>query len=120
MYNPCIDKSYFPSLNSSNLKSFIYINLATLLIHLPKAYINFIFLSKPLEKHVYGSVYPYLNNNRFIRDNQSGFPQNHSYHTTLIQLIDNLLANIDQNELTGILFVDFAKAFDVKDHSLLQ
>ena len=34
-------------------------------------------------------------------------------------MIDNLLSNINLNEFTGILFVDFAKAFDVIDHSLL-
>ena len=40
-------------------------------------------------------------------------------HTTLVQMVDNLLSNINVNEFTGILFVDFAKAFDVIDHSLL-
>ena len=34
-------------------------------------------------------------------------------------MVDNLLSNINLNEFTGILFVDFAKAFDVIDHSLL-
>ena len=35
-------------------------------------------------------------------------------------MVDNLLSNINLNEFTGILFVDFAKAFDVIDHSLLR
>ena len=34
-------------------------------------------------------------------------------------MVDNLLSNINLNEFTGILFVNFAKAFDVIDHSLL-
>ena len=36
-----------------------------------------------------------------------------------MQLVDNLLSNIYQNGFTGILFVDFAMAFEVIDHSLL-
>ena len=36
-----------------------------------------------------------------------------------MQMVDNLLTNINLNEFTGILFVDFVKAFDVIDHSLL-
>ena len=30
-------------------------------------------------------------------------------------MVDNLLSNINLNEFAGILFVDFAKASDVKD-----
>ena len=34
-------------------------------------------------------------------------------------MVDNLLSNISLHEFTGIIFADFAKAFDVIDHSLL-
>ena len=60
------------------------------------------FLSKPIEKHIYKSLYAYLNNNSLIHEN-------HSCYTALIQLVDNLLTNINLNEFTGILFVNFAK-----------
>ena len=36
-----------------------------------------------------------------------------------MQLVDNLLSNINLTEFTGIVCVDFAKAFDVIDQSLL-
>ena len=42
-----------------------------------------------------------------------------SYHTVLIQLVDKFLTNMNNNEFTGVLFVDFAKAFDDISHSLL-
>ena len=54
-----------------------------------------------------------------IHSNQSGFRENHSCHTALINLLENLLSNINNNELCGVLFVDFAKAFDVINHELL-
>ena len=54
-----------------------------------------------------------------IHENQSRFTDNHSFHTALIQLVDKFLTNINNTEFTGVLFVDFAKAFDVINHSHL-
>ena len=39
--------------------------------------------------------------------------------TALIRLTDQILTNIDNDELTGLVFIDFRKAFDVIDHELL-
>ena len=112
-YNLCIDKNCFPS-NFKQAKVVpIYKSGDTADPSNYKPISILSFLSKPLEKHIYKSLYAYLNNNSLIHENQSGFRQNHSCYTTLIQLIDNLLTNINLNEFTGILFVDFAKAFDV-------
>ena len=119
MYNLCIDKNCFPSKFKQAKVVPIYKSgdTADPSNYRPISILSF--LSKPLEKHIYKSVYAYLNNNSLIHENQSGFRQNHSCHTALIQMVDNLLSNINLNEFTGILFVDFAKAFDVIDHSLL-
>jgi len=45
--------------------------------------------------------------------------KNYSCHTALTQIRDSLLHNINENKYTGLLFVDFEKAFDVINHSLL-
>ena len=42
-----------------------------------------------------------------------------SIETALIRLTDQILTNIDNDELTGLVFIDFRKAFDVIDHELL-
>ena len=44
-----------------------------------------------------------------------------STETALIRLTDQILTNIDNDELTGLVFIDFRKAFDVPviDHELL-
>jgi hypothetical protein len=34
-------------------------------------------------------------------------------------MVDAWLHNINENKFCGVLFVDFAKAFDVIDHKLL-
>ena len=76
-------------------------------------------ISKPLEKPIKKHSSPQLSNNDLIYENRSGFRDNHSCHTALIHLVDKFLTNINNNTLTGVTFVDFAKAFDVINHSLL-
>ena len=76
-------------------------------------------LSKVLEKHVSISLYSYLQDNNLIYINQSAFRAHHSTETALIRLTDRLLFNMDQDKLTGMIFIDFRKAFDVIDHATL-
>ena len=119
LYNLCIDKNCFPS--KFKQAKIIPIHksgdTADPTNYRPISILSY--LSKPLEKHIYKHLHTYLCNNNFFHENQSGFRRNHSCHTALVHLVDNLLLNINKNEFTGILFVDFAKAFDVIDHSLL-
>ena len=51
--------------------------------------------------------------------NLSPQPIWHHSCTALTTLVDIFYKNINKNEFTGVLFVDFAKAFDVIDHDLL-
>ena len=39
--------------------------------------------------------------------------------TALIKLIDQLLFDMDNNHITGMVLVDYQKAFDMVDHCLL-
>ena len=61
----------------------------------------------------------------FLRDNnlpyelQSAFRSGHSTETALIRLTDQIVKNMDNDEVTGLVFIDFRKAFDVTDHELL-
>ena len=50
---------------------------------------------------------------------RSGFRKNHSRNTTLIQIIDELLFNLDKNRVSGMVLVDYCKAFDMVGHGLL-
>ena len=49
---------------------------------------------------------------------QSAFRSGYSTETTLIRLTDQILT-MDNDQLTGLAFIDVRKAFDVIDHELL-
>jgi retron-type reverse transcriptase len=76
-------------------------------------------LSKLLEKHVTVSFMDYLVTNGLLYDLQSGFREGHFTETALIKLTDQILFDLDQDKVIGMVFVDLKKAFDVVDHHLL-
>ena len=76
-------------------------------------------LSKLLEKHVFNALYEFLIVNDLLSHNQSGFQNKHSCETALHQMTDQWLQSMFQGEYTGVLFVDFCKAFDLVDHHIL-
>ena len=76
-------------------------------------------LSKPLENHINKWIHKHFNQFNLFHPNQSGFRAKHSCHTAITNLVEQWLSNINKNEITGVLIVDFMKAFDVIDHDLL-
>ena len=78
-------------------------------------------LSKPLEKyiHQHQHLYKHIEKFRLLHPYQSGFRPLHSCHTALTNLVDTLLKAINENQLTGTVFVDFKKAFDLVNHHIL-
>ena len=79
-------------------------------------------LSKIVERY-YGihliSYLTYLNDYNLLTSSQFGSRPLHSCETMLLQLTDTLLHSMDKGELSGILLVDFRKAFDLINHELL-
>ena len=77
-------------------------------------------ISKIFEKHVNKHLMNYLNKYELIHVSQSGFRKKHSCQTALIKLLDQWMSYIDGGNIVGSLFIDFRKAFDVVDHSILM
>ena len=50
---------------------------------------------------------------------QWAYKKNHSTELLLIKMIEDWRSALDNKEVVGIVFVDFRKAFDSIDHSLL-
>ena len=81
--------------------------------------ISILSLSKPLEKHLKKTIQSHFDDNALFHPNQSGFRKKHSCHTALTNLIEQWHTNINNDLITGVVFLDFAKAFDTIDHKLL-
>ena len=77
-------------------------------------------LSKLLEKHICDHLCDFLEENALLHITfQSDFHKFHSTKTALICLVDQLLFDLDKNRASGLVFIDYKKAFDLIDHSLL-
>ena len=57
-------------------------------------------------------------NNLFYKF-QSGFRENHSCYTAINALTNTWLESIETQKLTGAVFLDFKKAFDLVNHDIL-
>ena len=76
-------------------------------------------LSKIAERHVNNALDCFICENDLIYPRQSGFRVKHSTETALINIIDDLLFNLDNNCVSGMVLVDYRKAFDIVDYTLL-
>ena len=76
-------------------------------------------ISKVFEKHICKSFYEHLKSNDMLHKLQSGFRKSHSTETALIRLVDQLFFDLDENKVTGLVFIDYKKAFDLINHDIL-
>lgn len=76
-------------------------------------------LSKVCGKHVAAFFMDYLAGTGLPYEFQSAFRAGHSTESALISLTDQILFNLDEDKLSGMVFIDFRKAFDLIDHQLL-
>jgi hypothetical protein len=119
IYNQCIAKNYFPLMlkqskivplhksgDKKDPSNYRPISLLPI-------------LSKPLEKHIEKHIQAHITKYNLLHENQSGFRKNHSCHTALTNMIEQFYTNLNDEQLTGVIFADFAKAFDVIDHKIL-
>ena len=76
-------------------------------------------ISKLLEKHVSGHLMNYLREYKLLISTQSGFRSLHSTESILIKMTDDWLEAMDKVRLTGVIFIDLHKAFDLVNHEVL-
>ena len=61
----------------------------------------------------------HLETNNIMNDNQHGFRKKRSCETQLLEFVEELSENLASGFQTDVLVMDFAKAFDKVNHSLL-
>ena len=69
-------------------------------------------LSKIIERIVFNTIYSFFTEENLFHKLQSGFRPNHSTATAMIYLINTIYQDMDENQITGALFLDLRKAFD--------
>ena len=76
-------------------------------------------ISKIIEHSVHNQLYNYLTANGILKSCQSGLRKHHSTTTTLLDVSDHVLNNMNPGKVTGALFIDLKKAFDTVNNDLL-
>ncbi|KAL5262155.1 hypothetical protein ACHWQZ_G007751 [Mnemiopsis leidyi] len=74
---------------------------------------------KIFERVIRKNLVEYLEINNLFSSKQHGFRKGRSCLTQLLQHMDYLLENFLDNSETDVIYLDYAKAFDKVDHSIL-
>ena len=72
-----------------------------------------------MEHIVVSSIMQHFETQCILSDNQHGFRMGRSCETQLLESVEELTTNLEGGRQTGIIVLDFAKAFDRVNHSLL-
>ena len=76
-------------------------------------------LSKLIERLMYNRLIHYINGNKLLYKYQFGFQTGKSTHMALIVLLDKISEALERGECVIGVFLDFSKAFDTVDNSIL-
>ena len=76
-------------------------------------------ISKVVEKLVFIQLSDYFEKNDLLTECQYGFRRGRSTQHAVTKLVDNVRQNIDQGKHTGVLYMDFSKAFDTVNHACI-
>ena len=75
--------------------------------------------SKILERLMYNRLLDFLDKYKILNKYQFGFRRKHSTYMALIILLENLTKALENGESAIGIFLDFQKAFDTVNHSIL-
>ena len=119
VFNLCIEKNVFPSglkkakvvplpksTDKTNPTNYRPITLLSV-------------LSKLFEKHVHIYLNDYLEKLQLLHLFQSGFRGKYSCNTALARLTNSWLTAMNKSEVSGVVFLDLKKAFDLVDQDIL-
>ncbi len=76
-------------------------------------------LSKILERIIHTQLYEHIDNNNVLSNAQFRFRKGHSTSSCILNLLDTIYCNVEENRLTGVIFLELKKAFDTVDHTIL-
>ena len=80
---------------------------------------NLPFLSKVLEKIVLARYNDHCDRYNLIPSFQLAYRPKHSYETSMVKLVNDLLWSMERKEATAVAVIDLSAAFDTVDHNIL-
>ena len=75
--------------------------------------------SKILEGHVSKQIDEHIEQHNLSNDKQWGYKKGRSTELLLLKITEHWKTEIDNGKTIGVLFIDFKKAFDSVDHTIL-
>ena len=76
-------------------------------------------IARIFERLLYNQLYDYLTANKLLGDEQYGFRSLHSTAMALGKMSNQWLMNMDNGNLSAVVFLDIRKAFDTVDDTIL-
>lgn len=72
------------------------------------------------EKLIFNQLSLYISSLNILSPVQSGFRLNFSTTTALLKFTNDVFSSFDKGQVTGAIFIDLSKAFDMVNHYLLD
>jgi hypothetical protein len=76
-------------------------------------------VSKVFERAFYTRLSSFIKQQKILYELQFGFREGHSTHLAIIKLLESIINSLDKEEYSAAIFLDFSKAFDTVNHSIL-